>query len=259
MGARSSCTTPSRETGGGGDVAARKLPSLLHLHGGGLIFGDARQDDVFVRSVVEELGIIVASAQYRCAPQHPFPTPLDDVEQAFVWLAQHPDVDPDRIMVSGGSAGGHLAAALCQRLNAQGAKVRPCFQVLSYPMLDDQLCHGTGPNDDKFRIWDRTSNVLGWKYYLRGVDAANPPPFAVPARTEDLAGLPPAWIGVGTLDLFHAESKEYAERLRLAGVAVEYVEVDGAYHGFDNSDAQAEVSKRFMRDRMAAMAKHLGR
>lgn len=176
--------------------------------------------------------------------------------RAFDWLAGQDDIDPERLIVGGASAGGGLAAALCQRLADRG-QAQPSFQLLVYPMLDDLSAQGSGPNDHLFRLWDRKSNAIGWDSYLRGHDRARPPMFAVPARHGDLGGLPPAWIGVGTRDLFLDEDLAYAERLRGAGVTVEVEVVEGAYHGFDGVDRGARVSRQFRDTQIAAIADHL--
>ncbi|MCA9572625.1 MAG: alpha/beta hydrolase, partial [Myxococcales bacterium] len=215
-------------------------PALLWMHGGGLIMGDPRLDGPFLAHVAESFGAVVASAKYRLAPESPFPAGLDDCVAAFDWLASQPEVDPTRIAVGGQSAGGGLAAALCQRLRDRGG-VQPAFQALVYPMLDDRSAWADpGPEDARHRVWDRRSNVLGWQSYLAGRE---PPAYAVPARAADLTGLPPAWIGVGTADLFHDEDVAYAERLRASGVPVDLEVVPGAYHGFDVVVPDAEVSR----------------
>jgi len=236
------------------DAPDEPLPGLLWIHGGGLIMGDARQDEPFLQRLADELGLLVVTAQYRVAPEHPFPAPLDDCEQAFQWLATQSDVDPQRLAVAGRSAGGGLAAALCQRLRDAVADLQPTFQLLVYPMLDDRSAQGSGPDDAYHRLWDRASNALGWSSYLTGHDPEAPPPHAVPARAPDLKGLPPAWIGIGTLDLFHDEDVAYAERLRAAGVPVDLKVVEGAYHGFDVADARAAVSRAFREAQVAALA-----
>ena len=133
----------------------------------------------------------------------------------------------------------------------------PTFQALVYPMLDPASAEGSGPRDDAFRLWDRKSNALGWSSYLRGHDPDDPPPFAVPARIDHCTGLPPAWIGVGDLDLFHDEDLAYARRLRAAGIEVQTEIVPGAYHGFDVLDARTEVARRFTQSQIDAVARHL--
>ncbi len=230
---------------------------MLWLHGGGYVSGDARHDEAILRRFVDDLGMVVASAQYRLAPRHPFPAALDDGVEAFDWLAAQPDVDGRRIVVGGLSAGGGLAAALARRLVDRGGAA-PSFQLLTYPMLDDRTVRAPHRMDPWLRIWDAPSNRTGWSAYL-GSDRGSPPYGAVPARTDDLAGLPPAWIGVGDLDLFHDEALAYAARLRDAGVEVVTEVVPGAYHGFDVADAAAPVSRSFADARLRAVAEHLDR
>jgi len=239
-----------------GDVPTTPQPTLFWVHGGGLVFGDPRTDGAFLRRVVDELGMTVVAVRYRFAVEHPFPVPLDDCVVAYRWTAGQAWVDKDRLVVGGQSAGGGLAAALAQRVHAEGGP-DPVFLSLVYPMLDDRSSTGQGPADHMFRIWDREANAYGWDSYLAGHDRAAPPRFAVPARTEDLTGLPPAWIGVGTLDLFFDEDVAYAGRLRAAGVPTELVVVEGAYHGFDATQQDAPVSIRFWDDQIAAIRARL--
>ncbi|MCB9794659.1 MAG: alpha/beta hydrolase [Alphaproteobacteria bacterium] len=237
-------------------VEGDRRPTLFWIHGGGLILGDARQDGPFLQRVQRELGVNVVSAQHRLAVEHPFPAPLDDCLSAYRWLLQQPWVDPAAILLGGQSAGGGLAAALAQRLRDLGEPL-PRLQLLIYPMLDDRSSERPSPEARWLRVWDRRSNRYGWDSYLRGQDRAAPPPHAVPARTEDLAGLPPAWIGVGTLDLFHDEDLDYARRLEAAGVPVQLELVAGAFHGFDAVVKEAPVSRAFVAAQLAALRAHL--
>jgi len=230
-------------------------PALLWMHGGGLVFGDARQHETWVRPLVEQLGVVVASVQYRLAPAHPFPAPIEDCARALTWRAEQPDVDATRIAVGGNSAGGGLAASLCQWVRDRGGP-QPVFQLLVYPMLDDRSSDSATVQDGALRLWNRDANRYGWSSYLRGWPT--PPPHAVPARTEDLSGLPPAWIGVGDLDLFYEEDIDYARRLEQAGVAVQLERVAGAFHGFDVAAPKAAVSQRFHQSQREALAAALG-
>jgi acetyl esterase/lipase/amino acid transporter len=228
-------------------AAGGARPALLWIHGGGYVLGNAAQDDVLCRSYVERLGVVVAAAEYRLAPEHPYPTPLEDCYRALTWLAGLPGVDPGRIVIAGASAGGGLAAALAFLARDRG-EVSPVLQVLSYPMLDDRT---TDPALDRrgFRLWNSASNRIGWRSYLQGAD----PAVAVPARRTDLAGLPPAWLGVGTLDLFHDEDLAYAERLRGAGVPCELHVVPGAFHGFDALAPRTSIARAYLDATCAAM------
>lgn len=223
-----------------------------------MIIGDARMDANHCLHLSRALGIPVVSAQYRLAPEHPFPTPLHDCKRVFDWLAEQPGIDPEQIVVAGQSAGGGLAASLCQLCASEGGPT-PTFQALVYPMLDPRSAEGSSPTDAAFRLWDRPSNALGWKSYLRGHDPEAPPPFAVPARTTDLSNLPPAWIGVGDLDLFYEEDLAYARNLVKAGVSAETHVVPGAYHGFEAADPTTPVARAFVQSYVAAVAEHLRR
>jgi acetyl esterase/lipase len=214
-------------------------PALLWIHGGGYVIGTAQQDDRLCRQFSRRLGIAVASVDYRLAPEHPYPTPLEDCYSALTWLAALPAVDPRRVAIGGASAGGGLAAALALLARDRG-EVTPAFQVLAYPMLDDRSSM-TAENANH-RLWDTRSNHFGWAAYLRAAD----PRVAVPARREDLSGLAPAWIGVGTHDLFHDEDLAYAERLSSAGVPCQVEVIPGAFHGFDYVMPKAHVSQRFL-------------
>jgi acetyl esterase/lipase len=213
-------------------------PALLWIHGGGYVMGSAQQDDALCRRFTRELGITVAAVDYRLAPEHPYPAPLEDCYSALTWLAGLPAVDRARLAIGGASAGGGLAAALALLARDRG-ELTPTLQLLAYPMLDDRS--GAGPKNPNYRLWGPKSNRFGWSAYLGNAD----PKIAVPARHDDLSGLPPAWIGVGTHDLFHDEDLAYAERLTAAGVPCHVEVVQGAFHGFDLVVPKAAVSQSF--------------
>lgn len=215
-------------------------PALLWIHGGGYVLGSAQQDDDLCLRYSRRLGITVASVEYRLAPEHPYPAPLEDCHAALVWLAGLNTVDPERVIIGGASAGGGLAAALALLARDRG-EVAPLFQLLVYPMVDDRSSASTSPVSANYRLWNQKSNRFGWTAYLGDAD----PAVAVPGRREDLAGLAPAWIGVGTHDLFHDEDLAYAERLRSAGVPCQVDVVPGAFHGFDLMAAKLPVSRQF--------------
>lgn len=215
-------------------------PALLWIHGGGYVIGDAAQDDDLCRRFARELGATVAAVNYRLAPEHPYPVPLEDCYAALSWLTELPSVDPTRVAIGGASAGGGLAAALAL-LARDRDEIPLVAQLLVYPMLDDRTVGRKELDHPGQRLWNQTSNRFGWHAYLRDAD----PEVAVPARRTDLAGLPPAWVGVGTLDLFHDEDVAYAQRLRDAGVPCELTVVPGAFHGFDGIAPKADVSQKF--------------
>jgi acetyl esterase/lipase len=200
--------------------------------------GTAQQDDALCPRFSRKLGVTVASVEYRLAPEHPYPAPLEDCYSALTWLAGLPAVDPQRVAIGGASAGAGLAAALALLARDRG-EVTPSFQLPAYPMPDDRSSlTAENPN---YRLWNTRSNQFGWTAYLGDAD----PRIAVPGRRDDLNGVAPAWIGVGTHDLFHDEDLAYAERLRAAGVPCQVEVVSGVFHGFDLVVPKAQVSQRF--------------
>ena len=212
----------------------RPSGALVWIHGGGLVMGTAESGNELCSRFAAELGIVVISVDYRLAPEDPFPAGLDDCFAALRWVRAHADrlgIDSAKIAVGGDSAGGGLAACLTQlALDRNGPPI--CFQLLQYPMLDDRTALRT---DHDAIVWTNTSNRYCWTSYLaHPVNATEPRPFASAARRHDLAGLPPAWIGIGDIDLFHDESIEYADRLRAAGVPCELHVVSGMYHGAEH-------------------------
>jgi|GEM_PF-82061 len=227
--------------------------ALLWIHGGGLVIGAAAQDDGWCAQLAERLGIVVVAVEYRLAPEHPFPAPLEDCVSAWRWLqdsAAARGIDPTRIAVGGQSAGGGLAAALAQRLLDDGG-TQPAAQLLSCPMLDDRTAARRDLDGVRHFAWTNRDNLVGWSSYLQaapGAEAGAVPDFAVPARRADLTGLtglPPAWIGVGDIDLFHDEDLAYAAALRAAGVECDVVVVPGAPHGFESIARGAGVTHAF--------------
>jgi acetyl esterase/lipase len=235
-------------------------PALLWFHGGGYVIGKAALDDALCVRFAERLGAVVVSVDYRLAPDQPYPAALDDGFAAFEFLHQQAEalaVDPSRVAIGGQSAGGGLAAALTLRVFDAG-RTAPALQLLVYPMLDDRTCER--PTDGRlYRLWDAPSNQLGWSAYL-GRDPGGPdvPDHAAPGRRVDLTGLPPAWIGVGTHDLFHDEDLDYAARLTNAGVPVSVEIVEGAFHGFDAVSPGAPVSQRFFDVQIDALRSAFG-
>lgn len=213
-------------------------PGLLWIHGGGYVIGTAAQDDALCTMFAERLGVVVASVDYRLAPEHPHPIPVQDCYSGLSWLSRLPAVDGARLAVGGASAGGGLAAALALLARDRG-EIGLAGQLLLYPMLDDRSSYDGNKDLPGFRLWNRRSNGFGWRSYLGDAD----PNLAVPGRRTDLAGLPPAWIGVGTLDLFHDEDLAYADALQDAGVPTEVLVVPGAFHGFDQLAPRSSVSR----------------
>ncbi len=232
----------------GGSDAGAGGAALLWFHGGGWMFGDPRMDDARCSALVRETGMTVVSPRYRLAPEHRFPAALQDAHAAWTWLqgvAEDFGVDPSRVAVGGASAGAGLAACLAQRVRDEGGRAARA-QVLLYPMLDDATAARRDLDGAGHLVWSNRANRAGWRAYLGTEPGADDvPAYAVARRCRDLSGLPPTWIGVGTLDLFLHECRAYADRLEQAGSRVERVEVAGAPHGFDALRPDAEPSRSF--------------
>ncbi|WP_227978551.1 alpha/beta hydrolase [Deinococcus terrestris] len=238
----------------------RNPAALLYLHGGGFITGSADAYHRQCTRFANELGLLVVNVDYRLAPKTPFPGPLEDCYAALKWLHAHAaelGVDPERIAVAGDSAGAGLAAGLAQLAHDRG-EVSVAFQLLLYPMLDDRTVLRTDHGGRGEFVWTPGSNRLGWTAYLgHAPRLEDAPAYAAPARREDLSGLAPAWIGVGTLDLFYLEDREYARRLVEAGVPCEFFEVDGAYHASELFMPGASVSGLFLERSLDALRRGL--
>nr|WP_090342033.1 alpha/beta hydrolase [Mycolicibacterium malmesburyense]CRL72285.1 lipase [Mycolicibacterium malmesburyense] len=229
--------------------------AALYLHGGGMIFGlehVGRLYDLAVRDYVAASGVPMLVVDYRVAPEHPHPTPVEDCHAALCWLAANAStlgVEPDRIAVMGDSAGGGLAAAVCLLARDRGGP-SVAQQILIYPMLDDRAAT---PDSAllPYLTWTYDDNATGWGALL-GAEAgsASVSPYAAPARATDLSGLPDAYLDVGDLDIFRKEDIAYATRLADAGVPTELHVYPGCPHAFEALARSAGVSKRALSDRV---------
>ncbi len=220
-----------------GHASGAPRPAILHMHGGGYVFGRAIDIISYLQAIALRHACLIITVDYRLAPETPFPGSLEDNYAALRWLHGHADelgVDATRIAIMGESAGGGHAAALAIAARDRG-EVPICLQILLYPMLDDRTGSGREPAPwiGTF-VWTRAMNRFGWSSLL-GVPAGSAavPRGAVPARVEDLSALPASFLCVGSIDLFIDEDVEYARRLLDAGVLTELLVLPGAYHGFD--------------------------
>ncbi|EDM78249.1 Alpha/beta hydrolase fold-3 protein [Plesiocystis pacifica SIR-1] len=251
-----------------GELERGPGPALLWFHGGGLIIGRPRVDERRCSEFARDLAMPVVSVRYRLAPRHPFPAALDDALAAWTWLvsagAAELGVDPARVAVGGESAGGGLAACLAQRL-ADGDRGQPRAQVLIYPMLDDRTASRRELDALDHALWNNRSNHTGWSAYLGaepgGEGSKAPPAYASAARRLDAAGglqgLAPAWIGVGTHDLFWDECLAYAAGLDAAGVECKLERVVGGFHGFPTLAPKLPLSRAFHRAQVEFLRERL--
>ena len=238
--------------------ASTAIPALLWIHGGGYVLGNAEQVDLQMKSIVSAIGCAVVSVDYRLAPETPHPGPVEDCYAALKWLhtnASDLGADAGRIAIGGDSAGGGLAAGLALLTRDRG-EVPLVLQLLIYPMLDDRTVTAADPHPHTGEyIWTADANRFGWSALL-GQEPGGPEasPYAVAARAEHLEGLPPAFISVGTLDLFLEEDMEYARRLIRAGVPTELHVYPGAFHGFPMVP-DAKVTQAYTRDYLNALSR----
>ncbi len=243
---------PEKQTG--------RFPAILWIHGGGYILGDIDQEDFTSKKLALAAECTVISVDYRLAPEHPYPAPLEDCYTALQWLSAHTEeleVNKSRIAIGGASAGGGLAAGLAI-LARDRAEVETCFQLLVYPMINDCNVVPASNTLPDTLFWTRESNLVGWRSYLGcepGIEGISC--YAVAYRATNLEGLPPAYVTVGDLDLFAQEDIDYSRRLIEAGVPTELHVYPGGCHAFDMLVPDADISKRFTADIHRALRRAL--
>lgn len=231
--------------------------ALLWIHGGGMVLLNADRDDFICATRASEHRCVVVSVDYRLAPETPAPGPVDDCFAALTWLASHADeleIDAERIVIGGASAGAGLAAGTALRARDAGGPALAA-QLLVYPMLDHRNETTSSHAIQDLRVWNRSANVHAWEAYLGG---AEPTAYSSPAIAEDLSGLPPAHINVGTFDMFHDEDVAYATALNRAGVAAELHVYPGAFHASNGFLPEHPLSIRWKEDEEAFLTRHLG-
>jgi acetyl esterase/lipase len=240
-------------------VASAPVPVLYYVHGGGMFSGNARVALDEVLELAASVGGAVVSVEYRLAPETPHPGPVEDCYAGLVWVADHADeLGIDRIVLIGGSAGGGLAAALALMARDRGGP-ELAGQLLMCPMLDDRNDTPSAHQMAGTRMWNRQANEVGWTALLG--DARGGPdvsPYAAPARAADLAGLPPAFVDVGSADTFRDEDVDYATRIWQAGGVAELHVWPGGFHGFDGVAPHAAVSQAAVAARANWLARLLG-
>ena len=240
---------PSRSRPGG---------ALLHVHGGGFVMGSAALYDGVCRELAEETECTVVGVDYRLAPEHPYPSGLDDCALAWSWLVTHAEtlgVDATRIALYGESAGAALAIGVAHRLRASDGP-RPAAMVLQEPVVDDRLSSASAQRFTSTPIWNRALAEWSWDAYLGDARAA-PPREAAPARLVDFAGFPPTFISTRDLDPLRDEGLALARRLIDEGIDVELRHYAGTLHGTLGL-AGARVRERILRDAVEFVVDRVG-
>lgn len=236
-------------------------PALLWIHGGGYFAGNPESDSAICEQLVLDADCFVFAVDYRLAPAAPYPAGLEDCYAALCWMhdnARLLGINRRRIAVGGVSAGGGLTAALALLARDRGGP-SIAFQMPLYPMLDDRNVTVSSQQitaENFPHTWNRQHNLLAWKWYLSELDDRNLIPYyAAPARTQDLQGLPAAYLCIGELDLFRDETITYATRLLQSGVPTELHVYPGCYHAFETESDEIEICSYARAEYVAALRK----
>jgi acetyl esterase/lipase len=236
-------------------------PAIYYIHGGGMIVGDRWFGTGTVIDWVTDLDAMLVTVEYRLAPEHPYPAPIDDCYAGLHWVSRNQaefGYDTDKLMLAGASAGGGLAAGVTLKVRDEGGP-RLAGQMLIYPMLDDRNQTTSSYQFDGFGRWDRGSNDTGWDAYLGDRRRSDDVPiYAAPARAVDLSNLPPTFIDVGSAEVFRDEDAAYASRIWAHGGNCELHVWPGAFHACDMAAPSAELSQAMMEVRLKMAQTHAG-
>ncbi len=236
-------------------------PVLYNIHGGGMVAGHRRSAELVGElDRAEALQCAVLSVDYRLAPEHPDPAPVEDCYAGLVWLAERGaglGLDPDRIVLSGNSAGGALAAGVALLARDRGGPPL-AGMLLQFPMLDDRCDTVSARQMERVGMWDGLSNRTGWSALLgarRGTDAVSC--YAAPARAADLTDLPPAYVEVGSVEALRDEAVAFVSRIWQGGGEAELHVWEGAFHSFDEWVPCAVVSRAAHDARVSWLHRHI--
>ncbi len=231
--------------GPAGDIAVRiytplgasadVLPGFVFYHGGGFVLGDLDSHDDLCRCIANGSGCRVVAVDYRLAPESPFPAAVDDCHAATNYVAAHAadfGIDPARLAVGGDSAGGNLAAVICQLAKAEGGP-NIAYQLLIYPVTQLAADEETRSMRENAQGYFLEKDSMDWFTRLYCPDLKHrTDPRLSPLLAKDLAGLPPAYVVTAGFDPLRDEGRDYAEKLDAAGVPVTYANYPGMVHGF---------------------------
>jgi len=230
----------------------RARPVFLYLHGGGLVMGNRFTGVEAALGWVEAFDAVVVSVEYRLAPEHRFPAAVEDAWAALQWLrgvGADLNADPSRIFVAGTSAGGGLAAHVAIRARDLGVPL--AGQILYCPMLDARNDSSSAHQFAELGPWSALDNETAWTATL-GPDRRRPDRVrdASPLLADDLGGLAPAFLDVGSAEVFRDEVVEYARRIWAAGGEAELHVWPGGFHGFTRKVPRAAISRNSARVRL---------
>lgn len=220
------------------------LPVLVYFHGGGWVIGDLDTHDALCRTLANESGCKVMAVDYRLAPEHKCPGAVEDAYAAVEWVERQGaqvGIDVNAIAVGGDSAGGNLAAIVCQLAAARkGPKIR--HQLLLYPVTDTDTNTGSYGAFGAGFFLEKATMEWFFDHYLDG-EVAKDSPMIAPLKAPDLSGLPAAYVVTAGHDVLRDEGKAYADALSAAGVDVTYIDYPTMIHGFFNLQGMVDASR----------------
>ncbi|MGX6602176.1 alpha/beta hydrolase [Micromonosporaceae bacterium Da 78-11] len=225
-------------------------PVLVYLHGGGWCYGSIETVDRMCRRIADRSGCAVLSVDYRLAPEHVFPAPLEDVETVLAYLRKSGadlGVDVSRLAIGGDSAGGQLATVAARR--QRDAAMPLDYQVLIYPAIDPMTASESYDEVGSYGL-DRASMKLAWETFVPD-PALRFTPDVAPLAVPDLAGMPPTLVITAEYDVLRDEGADYADALTAAGVPVVHTRYMGVNHGFARKLATIDAA-RAAADQVAA-------
>jgi len=230
----------------------RPRPCLIYVHGGGMIMGNLDTGNLNCIEFVRKLDILVVSIEYRKSPEFPYPAAINDCVEGINWVAKNADslnIDNSNIGIYGSSAGGGLVLGTALKLRDAGQDIIK-YMLPIYPMIDDSNTTASSFEITNVGVWDRSTNIEAWNWYLSGAKADE---YAAPARAKNLTGLPPCYSDVGNFDLFRDENTIFFDRLAKSGVTTEFKVFLGAFHGSENLAPESKLSKAIWEKRFGAL------
>ncbi|MFE0026100.1 alpha/beta hydrolase fold domain-containing protein [Amycolatopsis sp. NPDC059021] len=256
---------------GGAEIAVSVLsrvdhenpgPGIYHIHGGGMVMGDRFASAGPLIDWAVKYDAVAVTVEFRLAPEHPDPVPVEDCYAGLRWMAENADAlrfDPGRLVIFGGSGGGGLAAGTTLLARDRGGPAL-LGQLLQCPMIDDRNETVSSHQYDGVGVWDRTSNLTAWTAVLgerRGTDGVSP--YAAAARASDLSGLPPTFIDAGAAEVFRDEDVAFASAIWAAGGDAELHVWGGAFHGFYDLAPESAAAVACLAARESWLERLLGR
>lgn len=223
--------------------STEKLPAMIYFHGGGYMMGIPEMANPFYSDILQRRKVAIFAPDYRLSQKDPFPSGFNDCYDVLLWMrdnAEELNIDPDKIIIAGHSAGGGMTAAVT--LKARDTQdVKPVFQMPIYPMLDHRMITESSKMLGS-AMWDANINARAWGLYLRNING-EVPAYASPGINTDYSDFPPTISFVGDLEPFHDENVAYIEALKKASVPVKFKVFKGGYHGFEVGSPATSMGK----------------